>query len=334
MRFDLRNIDQSRNAELYREALEMAEWADRSGFDVVQLAEHHSCADGYIPSPITFAGGLAVRTRNVALRLVLVLPLHDPIRLAEDLATLDIMSNGRVVPVLAGGYSPREFEMFGVALKDRPKLMVEGIETIRKAWTGEPFEYRGRQAQVLPRPVQQPRPPIWMGGSSPAAARRAAEYSDRFYSNDTALWDIYRARCQELGRDPGPAPDLGTGFFLVAEDPDREWQRMAPYFAAELQTYSAIGASTRQLLGDAIRQDVDESGQESESGLQINLEAIKALNAYPILNPDEAVAHFRQMRPFDDLTLNPLISGLPSDIAWEHLRTFERYILPQVRAAA
>ena len=111
MRFDLRNLDQRTNVRLYRDTLDLAQWADEHGFDV-QLAEHHGCGDGYIPSPLVFGGALAARTRRATLRFVLVLPHYNPLRLAEDLAVLDVASNGRVVAIVVAGYAPHEFEMY------------------------------------------------------------------------------------------------------------------------------------------------------------------------------------------------------------------------------
>ncbi|WP_157217124.1 LLM class flavin-dependent oxidoreductase [Flavisphingomonas formosensis] len=327
MRFDLRNVAQERNAELYRTALDMAAWAEDRGFDGVQLAEHHGSDDGYVPSPLVFGGALAARTKRMKLRFVLVLPLYDPVRLAEDLAVLDVISDGRVIPILAAGYAPHEFAMFGVALGDRPALMTEGVAALRKAWTGKPFLHRGRPARVMPRPIQGDAMPIWMGGSSPAGARRAAELAERFYSNDTALWDIFRARKRALGTDPGPAPNIGQGFLVVSEDPDREWKRMGPWIAAELDAYSKFGASARQLMGDVM--DAEEGS--AKPPMAVDLTAIRAMNAYPILTPEETASYVRGLGPEDELAIHPLISGLPAEIAWEQLEAFERHALPLVR---
>src|ERR1700761_8422980 len=160
LRFDMRNPQPGTDkAELYKAAIEMAVWADARGFDTVQFSEHHGSPDGYLPSPIVLAAAVAARTKRLKIRFgVLLLPLHDPIRLAEDLAVLDIVSNGRLTVAFGAGYAAHEFEMFGVDLKDRVKLIEEGIAAIKSAWTGEPFIYRGRRARVMPTPVQQPHP--------------------------------------------------------------------------------------------------------------------------------------------------------------------------------
>jgi alkanesulfonate monooxygenase SsuD/methylene tetrahydromethanopterin reductase-like flavin-dependent oxidoreductase (luciferase family) len=320
LRFDMRNPQPGTpKAELYRAAIEMAVWADERGFDTVQFSEHHGSDDGYIPSPIVLASAIAARTRHIKLRFgVILLPLHDPIRLAEDLAVLDIVSNGRVTVTFGAGYAAHEFEMFGVALGDRVKLIEEGIATIRQAWTGEEFLYRGRRARVMPTPVQQPRPAIWLGGSSPGAARRAAHVADHFYSGEAGLYEAYRDECLKLGRDPGPFRDIGTGFFVVSDDPDREWDRMAPFITHEMRSYAAW----------SIPHNV------SHPNVEIDIAALRASGAYPILPADEGLAYVNARGVHGDLSLHPLIAGMPPEIGWEQLRTFEAEILPHIERAA
>src|SRR6202035_301081 len=100
------------------------------------------------------------------------------LRLAEDLAVLDGLSEGRVDVVLGGGYVQGEFDMFGVPLAERPARVEEAVAVLRASWTGEPFEYRGRTVRVTPTPHRAGGPPILLGGASPAAARRAARIGD------------------------------------------------------------------------------------------------------------------------------------------------------------
>lgn len=111
---------------------------------------------------------------------VILLPLYHPVRLAEELAILDLVSKGRAGFILAAGYRKEEFDTFGLSLADRGRLMEEGVDVLKKAWTGEPFEFRGEKTLVTPRPFRRPRPPIILGGSSHAAAKRAAQIADGF----------------------------------------------------------------------------------------------------------------------------------------------------------
>ena len=159
--------------QLYAAALDQCAWADAIGFDCVGLGEHHASEDGYLPSPIAMAGAIAARTRRIGIRPnVLLAPLYEPVKLAEDLAVLQILSRGRLEVVIGAGYRPVEFEMFGRRREDRKQLYLNAFEVLRKAWTGRPFEHEGRRIRVTP--VPEPPPKLLLGGSHPAVARRAA----------------------------------------------------------------------------------------------------------------------------------------------------------------
>lgn len=175
LRYDLRSGvgDHSDLPGQYAAALAQCEWADRLGFASVTISEHHGAADGYLPAPLPFAAAIAARTQKLRIVIgALIAPLYEPLRLAEDLAVLSNLSNNRVIPVLAAGYVESEFRALGRSLRDRKRVMDALPGLLRKAWTGEPFEYEDRIVRVTPRPLTPP--PIWMGGSTEAAARRAA----------------------------------------------------------------------------------------------------------------------------------------------------------------
>src|ERR671925_592864 len=170
LRYDLRKPDwgPATHAELYAACLDQCAWGDERGFDAVVISEHHGSPDGYLPAPVTMAAAIAGRTKRIMINIAAILvPLHDPVRLAEELAVVDLASGGRVSFVVGGGYRYEEFEMAGVDRKQRGKLLEEYVDVMRKAWTGEPFEWRGRTVQVTPTPKTKPHPPIMGGGSRP-----------------------------------------------------------------------------------------------------------------------------------------------------------------------
>ncbi|HCS28775.1 MAG TPA: LLM class flavin-dependent oxidoreductase [Spongiibacteraceae bacterium] len=315
LRFDMRNPDFGADQRaLYDAALDMAQWADENGFDTIQISEHHGSDDGYLPSPIVLAAAMAARTRRVRLRMsLIILPFHDPLRVAEDLAVLDIISNGRLDVVVGAGYVPEEFEMFGVALKDRGTLMENKIAALKKAWTGKEFDYEGRRARVTPTPVQQPHPPLWMGGSSKPAARRAARLVDYFYTENRELFGEFNAERERLGKESIPFMELGSGFFVVADDPDTEWQRMAPYILFECNSYGKWQASSAM------------QGQYLE---MTDAEPLRATGLYPIIRPDEAADYLRQLGDNAQLCLHPLIAGQSPDDGWKQLHRFADTVLP------
>src|SRR2546426_634484 len=182
LRYDLRvpPFAATTHAELYAACLEQCAWADERGLDFVALSEHHGVEDGYLPAPLTLAGAIAGRTRRLAINVAAVLlPLHDPVRLAEQLAVLDLASGSRVSVVVGLGYRPEEFAMAGVDRKERGRLLEEYVGVMRQAWTGEPFTWRGRTIRVTPKPASPP--VILIGGSAEKAARRAARLGGGFF---------------------------------------------------------------------------------------------------------------------------------------------------------
>jgi alkanesulfonate monooxygenase SsuD/methylene tetrahydromethanopterin reductase-like flavin-dependent oxidoreductase (luciferase family) len=306
-------------ADRYTVALDQCVWADRLGFTTVILSEHHGSADGYLPSPLVFGAAIAARTRRIRIVLAaLIAPLHDPLRLAEDIAVLDLVSNGRVIPVLSAGYVESEFRSFGADLADRRRVMDGIVPLLEKAWSGEPFEHRGTTVRVTPRPVQRPRPPLFMGGSSAAAARRAARFADHFIPALPELFETYREERVRLGRpDPGPMPATTGNFLHVAEDPDAAWERIAPHAMHEMNSYG-------NWMHDA--------GTKGPYARVEDAKALRATGQYPVVTPDALIERARTMGPLDSILLHPLMGGMDPELGWESLRLIETKVLPALRA--
>lgn len=314
MRFDLRNPDFAgvSMADRYAAVLEMAEWGERNGALAISLSEHHGSADGYLPSPIVMAAAIAARTTNVIIGInALVVPFHDPIRLAEDLAVLDQLCRGRLQVTFAAGYAAHEFEMFGVDPGERPARMEEAIATLRAAWKGRPFEFRGREVMVRPTPAQDGGPPLIMGGSSDPAARRAARIGDGFIPSDAACWGAYRAECLALGKaDPGESMPVNASVTLLALDPDAAWEALGPYLLHESNAYGAWAPTA----GDAAYQQVE------------SIDELRAGDQYRIVTPRQFAAELAD-DPLGFARLHPMVGGLPPELAWEQLRLYEEHLL-------
>ena len=320
LRYDLRcpPFSKTDHQEQYRAALDQCEWADKLGFVSVTLSEHHGSPDGYLPSPLVFGAAVAERTRNMRLTLAaLISPLHDPLRLAEDVAVLDVLSGGRVIPIFSGGYVESEFEAFGKKLSDRARLMDAIVPFMQQAWTGEPFEHEGRTVRCTPRPVQSPRPPILLGGASAPAARRAARLADGFMPTVPAVHDYYREECVKLGKpDPGPmTPTLGS-FLHVTRDPDADWERLAPYAMHEMNAYGQWAAESGSTTGYRPISDPDE---------------LRATGMYPVMTPEQVIEKARELGPEVGILLHPLMGGTDPELAWESLRLVEAEVLPALR---
>ncbi|MAT91923.1 MAG: LLM class flavin-dependent oxidoreductase [Halioglobus sp.] len=305
--------------DLYHCALDQAAWADEAGFDVVGLGEHHCAADGYNPSPLVLAAAMAARTRRIRLRTsVLLAPLYDLPKLAEDAAVTQLVSGGRLLLGIGAGYRPVEFASFGRDLAQRWRDMGRTCEFLRLAWRGEPFDWDGRQVLVTPRP-QPCAPPILLGGSSAAAARRAAHIADGWFPPlDARLWQPYRDECLALGMpDPGEYPKQGPIFLWVARDPERAWDEVMPHVLHQLRSYSEW---TREAFGQA-------AGPYAGG---IDEDSVRRSGAYQVLAPEQALALAQELGEQSVLYLNPLLAGIAPDTSWRMLRLFEDEVLPHL----
>ncbi len=180
--YDFRNPERWERpwAEVFQALLEQIEYVDTLGFDSIWITEHHFVPDGYAPSPVPLLAAIAARTQNVKLGTdILLLPLYHAVKLAEDLATVDLISEGRLMLGIGMGYRDEEFEAFGQTRRERVGRTEEGIDVLRGAWADGPFSYKGqyyklRDVDITPKPVQRPHPPLFLAATSEPAARRAA----------------------------------------------------------------------------------------------------------------------------------------------------------------
>jgi probable F420-dependent oxidoreductase len=197
------------------EVIAEAQLAEASGFDSCFFGEHHQDKDGFLPSPLIVGAVVAARTSRLRVGTsVILLPLHHPVRVAEDVITLDLASKGRVILGVGIGYQPADFQAFSVPMEHRVALFEEGVEIVRKCWSGELFSFRGKHytledVQIRPKPYQRPGPPLWIGASVPAAARRAGLLADAFVGtpstslqNAVLLVDTYKSAARQAGREP------------------------------------------------------------------------------------------------------------------------------------
>jgi probable F420-dependent oxidoreductase len=202
---------------LYRDAITLAEAAEDAGFDAFWVSEHHGFADSYLPSPLTLLAAVAVRTRRIRLATgVVVAPFAHPLRLAEDAAVVDHLSDGRLILGLGLGYAEHEYRAFGVPKGSRGVRLADLVAFLRTAWRGTEFDwdgpcFRGSGLRVTPVPVQDSIP-IWLGGYAGGAVRRAGRLADG-YLLGRADDHIVTAVNQELAAVRDPA-DAGFTFGL------------------------------------------------------------------------------------------------------------------------
>jgi probable F420-dependent oxidoreductase len=175
----------------YKEALEEVTRAEELGFDSVWMEEHHSVANHYWPSPLPVLAGFATRTSKLMLGTdILVAAFYHPVRLAEDVALLDVMSNGRMTLGIAIGYKPDEFALYGVDLERRGARFEEQLAIMKGLWTQERVSHEGTyytvEGRLEPKPLTRPHPPLWIGGWGDITLKRAAVLADNWIPGPTA----------------------------------------------------------------------------------------------------------------------------------------------------
>jgi alkanesulfonate monooxygenase SsuD/methylene tetrahydromethanopterin reductase-like flavin-dependent oxidoreductase (luciferase family) len=322
LRFDMRAPSIGAPAsQLYPASVDMAGFADEHGFDVVYLAEHHGADDGYCPAPIVQASAMAARSSRMRLHFsALIAVLHNPLRLAEDLAVLDLISNGRVEATLGLGYRPHEYAMFDVEKSKRVSILEHTIGVLDQAWTGEPFDYKGQTVVIRPTPVQKPRPPLYIGGSSEASARRAARLGDNYLPATPGLLEIYQDERRKLGLPvPPPPPPRGPLFLFVTEDPERDWPIVYPH--VQYTSNSNFEWAKERGVGATPYPPVT------------TLEAMKEAKEFAVVTPDQCLELALALGKDSELVFQPLMGGLAPELGFRSLELFASEVLPKLVAA-
>lgn len=317
LRYDLRNppVAGTTVADRYEAALDQIVWGEQHGFRAVTLSEHHGTEDAYLPSPLVFAAAVAARTERIEIRVAaLIAPFHDPLRIAEDAAVVDQLSRGRLQLVVANGYVPSEFAMFDRDLSERVPAVVEMIETLKAAWTAEPFQHRGRTVRVTPGPYRSPRPPIFLGGASAGAARRAARISDAFFPTDATHWDAFRREVIDRGGpDYGPMPPVGPRFLHVTDDVERDWELLEPFVRNDRESYGS--------WAEAASLDTGHRRVTEDNGIRDDPE-------YRVVTPQGCLELIEQLGPGVTLPVNPMMGGTPPALAWQSLYRIAEEVVP------
>ena len=292
----------------YAAAIDMCAWAENRGAVLAVLSEHHGTEDRHLPAPLILAAAIAAKTTRLGV-LIAAIPITfwDPIRLAEEISVLDLISGGRVAYAFGVGHRSEEYTLFGVDMARRGALADEIIDVTLRLLKGEIVDYRGRRVTVTPSCATTGGPLVMVAGGSKAAARRAAKHGLGFISQTalSGLQEFYESQCRAHGREPGaiqlPVPGSPTAVF-VADDVDKAWEELGRYLLHDAVTAASYRHGDDSVASITRADDVDDLRQVG--------------SPYRILAVDEAANFIRAGRP---LPLHPLCGGLAPATAWRYL---------------
>lgn len=323
------------DAALYAEALELAVECERLGFDSIWVSEHHFLDDGYMPSLLPVCAALAARTSRIEIGTgVLLAPLHDPIRLAEDAATVDLISGGRLVLGLGKGWRQEEFDGVAASTRATHHTLEATVRTLRQAWGPGLAEGRGAAVPVTPKPPRAGGPPIWLGAGTEAAVRRSARIADGYLSSNPTVAE-FRTQCAWLrdelgraGRDPAAfSLALHTGVFAWEDGDPWAVIRDAAWYV--LWKYRDMAVSDQRTTPP--RNPEGGPGADDEAAMK---------SFYCLGTPDEVAAGIHAYRdaaresfPGADIHVvaRLYLPGLAAAVQWEAVRLFAAKVLPQLR---
>jgi probable F420-dependent oxidoreductase len=318
----------------YRDAIALTKLTEDEGLDASWVSEHHGAGDGYLPSLMPLLAAFATVTERIELGTGVVLaPFHDPLRLAEDFAVVDQISNGRLIAGLGIGWRDEEFRAFNIDPSSRTRRLTEITAILRKAWTGERFDFDGRhysysQVAVTPKPARVP--PLLIGGFVDTAIKRAGRIGDGYIASRaevSRLKESFALAAEERAKAGQEGPPL-IGVLqnaYVTNDPDGDWEEVKAGIGHQLGVYAGWRAGT----------DVPGAPLEVMPPPE---EDIRRTTAYG--TPDQVVQYLTPLvdvladYPEAHLILRMHYPGMDMEPAAESIRLLGREVAPRLRIHA
>ena len=349
MKFGILNVFDAEGrppAEVFGQALEQYAFADEQGWDYAWVAEHHFTWEyGILTNPATMLAALARETKRMRLgSAIVILPFHDPIRVAEDFALVDHLSDGRIDLGVGRGYQKPEFDGFGIPLAESTARFDDALEIIRRAWSGKAFSFEGAfhrvpEVTLIPAPLQQPHPPIWVAGQSPETMQKVAAMGLNLITGQNVgfrqfkQWvSEYREALVHHGHDPATREVAVSRFLYVTDDPKADIEAEAgPY----LQRYWEAVAHQ---VASALEEDIPEEYKHHADGWRhLQNTAFGPLAARYLVagTPDQVVGQLQALR--DELGATQIIcqaafGGIPHDRALRTIELTAKDVMPRFQA--
>ena len=311
--------------DVYAQTLEQVRLLDAAGLDLVWFSEHHFVDDGYLPSFVPVAAAVAAQTSRIRISTdITLLPFAHPLRLAEDLAVLEQISNGRMELGAGLGYAQHEFATFGVPVSQRVSRTEECLEILQLAFQGERFNFHGKRyqfenVQITPGYVQAGGPPLWLASTNPLAMERAIRFNTHLLPQGrrTQTLDNWRVRLGELGRDPAQYRVGIIRSIYVTDDRERDWPALR---AAERYRMQVYGGFANAAGSGGIEKFADEE--------RITQRAVAGTVGECV---QELVSFIREFGLTDVVTWGSAPGVAPAQMTPMMLR-FATEVVPQVRA--
>lgn len=314
------------------ELIEQAKMADRLGYASITKGSHYSTPDYQALQQFPVLARLSGEVKNARLNAgIVLLPLHKPLDIAEQLATIDILSNGRLIFGVGIGYREVEFKAFGTTMKERGKRATEALIAIKRLWSEDVVSMKGshfelEEAVCWPKPIQKPNPPIWIGANANAALKRAVEHGDCWYINphttiETLVGqvEVYKRMLDEAGK-PFPTEFPMRREAFVAPTREEAVRLAGPFVSKKYAAYHSTGQSDQLPEGETLA-----GGFEELVG-----------DRFLIGSPDdvtEQMIDINKRLGVNHVILSMEWAGMEKNVAMDCMQLMAEEVIPRVRQA-